>query len=161
MDNREAFEARLMALISYAVRQGILSDRDRVYALNRLLALFGQSTFTRWAEFERRTTVSVDSDGLAILEKTNALLPAAEVDATEALTCLPTILSGLLSDAASLGLVDVDSITSCDLFDTAIMDCVTAPPSQVQAQFYDLWQADPVDATNWAYAFAQRTFFFF
>lgn len=63
--------------------------------------------------------------------------------------CTP-ILEGMLEYAVEKGLIE-DTITTKDLFDTRIMNCVMPRPSEVNAQFKHLYQQSPQDATQYFY----------
>lgn len=68
---------------------------------------------------------------------------------------LPAILEPLLDYAAQSGLLPHDSIAFRDLFDTALMGCVTPPPSAVIQQFQSLYETGPQQATDWFYELNQ------
>ena len=63
--------------------------------------------------------------------------------------CTP-ILSEMLDYAVKNNLIE-DTVTSKDLFDTRIMNCVMPRPSEVVFKFNDLYQTNPVHATNYFY----------
>ena len=69
---------------------------------------------------------------------------------------LEEILGGILDYAVANGLCD-DDITSRDLFDTKIMGILTPMPREVIAIFNELYQNDPVKATDWYYQFSYDT----
>lgn len=70
---------------------------------------------------------------------------------------LADFLDALTNDAAQRGLLEENSIVYRDLFDTALMGRLCAPPSQVQATFASLYADDPQAATDWYYALSQDT----
>ena len=69
---------------------------------------------------------------------------------------LEEILGGILDYAVEKGLCD-DGITARDIFDTRIMGAITPMPREVIAKFYQLYQQDPVQATDWYYNFSCDT----
>ena len=69
---------------------------------------------------------------------------------------LEGILSGLLHYACEKGLCD-DNITARDLFDTRIMGALTPMPREVIAKFYEKYDRNPVQATDWYYKFSCDT----
>ena len=69
---------------------------------------------------------------------------------------LEEILGGILDYACQRGLCQ-DDITSRDLFDTKIMGILIPMPREVIAIFRELYQQDPVKATDWYYQFSCDT----
>ena len=69
---------------------------------------------------------------------------------------LEEILGGILDYACQNGLC-ADDITSRDLFDTKIMGILTPMPREVIAIFNELYNQDPVKATDWYYRFSCDT----
>ncbi len=63
---------------------------------------------------------------------------------------LEEILAGMLDYAVEKGLCN-DDITSRDIFDTRIMGAVTPMPREIIRDFYNKYEADPVEATDWYY----------
>ena len=63
---------------------------------------------------------------------------------------LEDILGGLLDYAVSAGIIE-DSTTYRDLFDTRLMGILTPRPSVVRKTFKELYEEDPVKATDWYY----------
>ena len=91
----------------------------------------------------------------------NALLERMKLNsftAPEALEIRPVneLLDILTDDAAARGLCEDDS-TGRDLFDTALMSCLTPRPSEVRRQFGALLAQDPKKATDWYYAMSGAT----
>lgn len=118
-------------LSDYAVSAGLIAPADRRYAINSLLEVLQLN--------------EIPEEGGEIADPGAPLPPLSD------------ILAQLLAIAAKRGLVDADSIVSCDLFDTKLMGRLTPPPSQVIRRFYDLYQRSPQEATNWYYRFNQDT----
>ena len=63
---------------------------------------------------------------------------------------LEDILAGILDYACEKGLCD-DNITARDIFDTRVMGALTPMPREIIRQFYERYDRDPVDATDWYY----------
>lgn len=64
---------------------------------------------------------------------------------------LEEILSDLCDHAAKSGLLDADTVTCRDLFDTSLMGALTPPPSTVIAKFFFLYHEAPSKATEYYY----------
>ncbi|MCR5040939.1 MAG: UDP-glucose--hexose-1-phosphate uridylyltransferase [Clostridia bacterium] len=88
---------------------------------------------------------------LAVLKKDSFSFPQTAPAAP-----LEEILRVLLDYAHENGLID-ESVTRRDLFDTAVMGALTPRPSSVIEKFYSLYEKDPVSATDYYYAFSQKT----
>lgn len=93
----------------------------------------------------------------------NALLGALNLDEIEsdpsqeiAPRPLVEVLNTLIDYAVEKGLCD-DHIEARDLFDTRLMGILTPPPRQVRHEFYDRYDEDARDATDWYYNFSQET----
>lgn len=67
------------------------------------------------------------------------------------------ILEDMLTYAYKNGLLEEDSITMKDLFDTKIMGVVTPAPSIVRRKFHELYQVSPKAATDFFYDFSKET----
>ena len=67
------------------------------------------------------------------------------------------ILDDILDYAAEQKILEDDTITNRDLFDTKIMGALTPLPSQVQKRFWEKYQESPKVATDDYYAFCQAT----
>ena len=63
---------------------------------------------------------------------------------------LEDILAGILDYAVSAGLIE-DSSTYRDLFDTKLMGILTPRPSVIRKTFKELYEKNPVEATDWYY----------
>ncbi len=63
---------------------------------------------------------------------------------------LHVILEALCDYAAENGLID-GGVTERDLFDTALMGCFTARPSEIRKKFAALYADSPEKATDWFY----------
>ncbi len=77
----------------------------------------------------------------------------APVDIDEALPTADPVLENLLDYAAEKALIENTS-TRRDLFDTLLMDCVTARPAEVVRRFESLHAQSPERATDYFYQFS-------
>lgn len=114
------------ALLKYGRDTGLLRGKtDEYYAANRLLDCLG--------------------------------LDAYEPDAPvpEGVGGLEAILKPLLDFALSQGLIEEDTVTYRDLFDTRLMDCLMPRPSEVEARFWSLYMQSPEEATAYFYRLSQ------
>ena len=119
------------ALVSYGLTTGLIEKEDVIYTQNRLLELFKLDGFEPAEEASNLPTVHIKD-----LEK---------------------ILKGLLDYASQNGLFTDDGIVYRDLFDTKIMGCLVARPSEIERKFLELYNKSPKEATNWFYKFSQDT----
>ena len=94
-------------LVAYGLNQGLVDPEDEVYVTNRLLELF-QLT---------------EHEGTA-----------KEVRSERELS---QILNDMLEYACRQGMLEEETITEKDLFDTKIMGILTPHPSVVRRQFWD------------------------
>lgn len=67
------------------------------------------------------------------------------------------ILEDMLTYAYENGLIEDDTITTKDLFDTKIMGMITPQPSVVQRKFEEFYGQSPKQATDYYYSFSQAT----
>ena len=94
---------------------------------------------------------------------TNRLLEVMELDEYEEPeeieddTPLEEILKDLLDEAYASGVLEDNGIASRDLFDTKLMGCLVARPSEVIRAFMDHYAKSPVEATDFFYKFSQDT----
>ena len=117
----------ISALVTYAEQNGLITEDDRVYAVNALL--------------ERLRLDSYEA-------------PAAQEHAEA--RPVHELLDTLTDYAVAQGLC-ADDPTARDLFDTGLMGCLTPRPSQVRQQFRALLAEDPKRATDWYYALSGAT----
>jgi len=114
-------EPALGALIEYAVTSGLITTDDVPYVRNRVLEVL------RIPDYDPAAEATADHS------------PQADVD---------TLLAPLLDDATRRGLIEPDTTTQRDLWDTAIMGSFVAPPTTVNARFWSHYAHDPVLATD-------------
>ena len=67
------------------------------------------------------------------------------------------ILDDFCDYAVENGLIETDTITNRDLFDTALMGLITPPPSVVRSAFDILYDESPKMATDFYYQFSKDT----
>lgn len=67
------------------------------------------------------------------------------------------ILSDMTDYAVKHGLIEEDTITNRDLFDTKIMGIITPMPSMIRNRFSELYAYSPKHATDYYYQFSQDT----
>ena len=67
------------------------------------------------------------------------------------------ILSDMMDYALESGLLEEDTITNRDLFDTKIMGVITPMPSTVRNKFRELYEKSPKLATDFYYDFSKDT----
>ncbi|MBQ8845645.1 MAG: hypothetical protein IJ006_00715 [Lachnospiraceae bacterium] len=59
------------------------------------------------------------------------------------------ILEDMMTRALELGIMEDDTVTTKDLFDTKIMGLITPMPSQIRARFKELFAEEPKLATEY------------
>ena len=121
---------QITLLADYAIAKDLIGPEDRLYVINRLLALFGESEY----EAPDDTSDLIRRD-------------AAEID-------LPQVLGALTDIAQEKGLLKSEGITGRDLFDTEIMGVLTPRPSETARTFRALYAQSPEKATDWFYGFS-------
>lgn len=121
-------------LVRYGVSAGLIEDADIIYTTNRLLELFGLEDF----------------DDNLLKDVLNPINPA-EYD-------LEGLLKQMLDYAAQSGLLQDNTIVYRDLFDTKIMGCLVARPSEITEKFMTILNTQGAKAaTDWYYNFSQNT----
>ena len=111
-------------LVSYGMLNGLITEDDKVYVINRLLELFDKKNFV-WSDEQVRP--------------------------------IHLILEDMMNYAIEQGIMEDDTITTKDLFDTKIMGLITPMPSQVREKFQRLYSESPKLATDYYYKFSQDT----
>lgn len=67
------------------------------------------------------------------------------------------ILEDMMAYAVEHGIMEDDTITTKDLFDTKVMGLITPMPSSVRAKFKALYEENPKHATDYYYKLSQDT----
>lgn len=80
-----------------------------------------------------------------------------EDDECTAVRPVNEILDDLTDYAIESGIVDAQTITARDLFDTKLMGLITPAPSAVRSRFYELYNMSPKAATDFYYDFSRAT----
>ena len=125
-------QERILELTEYGLVTGLVEKADEVYTIIRLLELFEvddieDRVFEAHAAKERMTQETAE----AVLED---------------------ILEDMMSYAYEQGIMKENSIVYKDLFDTKIMGGLVARPSEIRAEFQDLYTNDsPQAATDYFY----------
>lgn len=70
---------------------------------------------------------------------------------------LASILDDMCKYAFENGIIEDDTVTTTDLFDTKIMGLLTPAPSVVRKKFSDIYKKDSKLATDFYYEFSKRT----
>lgn len=70
---------------------------------------------------------------------------------------LASILDDMCKYAFENGIIEDDTVTTKDLFDTKIMGLLTPAPSVVRKKFNDIYKTDSKLATDFYYEFSKRT----
>lgn len=118
-------------LAVYGKKTGLLTKEDEIYTINRLLELF-----------ELDELEDLDEPALAEVEKTGV-------------EDLEDILSGMLDYAYEKGILKENGVVYRDLFDTKIMSLLMPRPGEVIKTFQELYEKDPVEATDYYYKFSR------
>ncbi len=121
-------DSAVLKLADYAEHTGLISECERVWAVNTILDVLKLDSYT---EPER----TWDPERLE----------------------LAPILEELLDDAHARGVLAENSVVYRDLFDTELMGRLTPRPYEVQRLFRLLYDQDPQKATSWYYKFSQDT----
>ena len=120
-------ELLISQLIEYAVRKKWMEDSDRIWASNRILEALRMDGF----------------DGL--------------VDIEGELPQIQQILDGICDYAYEHGVIEGNSATYHDLFDTELMGLLMPRPSEIMEAFYKKYENSPKEATDWYYEFSGDT----
>ena len=67
------------------------------------------------------------------------------------------ILSDMTDYAVEHGIIEEDTVTNRDLFDTRVMGVITPMPSDVRRKFRELYKESPKQATDFYYQFSRDT----
>lgn len=125
-------QENILKLVKYAKATGLIEKEDEVYTINRLLELF-----------------EVDDIEDATFDKINGEGDYTQEQAEEV---LEDILEEMMEYAYENGLMKENSIVYKDLFDTKIMGCLVARPSEIRNKFKSLYENEsPEAATNFFY----------
>ena len=118
-------------LIAYGTKTELIDEADKVYTINRLLELF------KLDEYEADDTSGSEEESKGRV--------------------LNEILDDMMDYALSAGIMENDTITYRDLFDTKIMGLITPAPSTIRSKFDALYKESPEAATGYYYDFSKAT----
>ena len=121
-------QERILELVKYGLTTGLVNPEDKVYTINRLLELFAVD------DIEDETFAKVEN------------LP--DWTQEEAEDALEGILSDMMYYAYEQGIMKENSIVYKDLFDTRIMGCLVARPSEVRKTFWNLYNNTSAQAAT-------------
>ncbi|MEI2641031.1 MAG: hypothetical protein V9G10_01525 [Candidatus Nanopelagicales bacterium] len=111
-------EGPLGDLLAYGIETGLIEAGDVPYVRNRILEVLRIDDYDLTAE------------------------------GSGARGTIDELLRPLLDDAAARGLIDPDTTTQRDLWDTAIMGCLVQRPSETQHKFWEDYAISPERATQ-------------
>ena len=126
-------EEAVRKLVRYGIRRKLIGREDAGYAANRLFDILRVEPSVSF-HFEEK-------EGEQIKEEAESL---------------DEILGILLDDAICRGIIE-ESITDRDLLDTRLMEVLTPRPSEVIETFWEKYEDDPEDATDYFYRLAGDT----
>ena len=109
-------------------------------------------------EYGIRNNLIDDADKTYVINRLLELfeLNSFEWKATE-VRPVHLILNDMVDYVVEKGILEQDTITNRDLFDTKIMGLITPPPSSVRKQFKELYAESPKKATDFYYKFSKDT----
>ena len=152
-------------LIEYGIHAGLINPADKIYTTNRLLEELQILEYTE-PDVTQSSGASDNGDATDIGDDAPASYDTGHTDTDDAASCdtghtdtsyLADILSGITDYAVSQGLLQQDTVTYRDLFDTKIMGLITPPPSVVRAEFERKYNISPKEATDYYYNFSKAT----
>ncbi len=124
----------ILDLVRYGLATGLICEEDQTYTTNRLL--------------EVMKIDDIPDEAFAAVAKKP--MPTQE----EAEASLEEILNRLMDYAYENGLMEENTVTYRDLFDTKLMGCLVARPSEIRAIFAALYKEDALKATDYFYKFS-------
>lgn len=124
-------QENILELVRYGLATGLITEEDQTYTTNRLLEIMKIDDIPDevFAKYEKKP------------------LPTQE----EAEGSLEDILDRLMDYAYENGLMEDNTVTYRDLFDTKLMGALVARPSEIRAKFERLYKEDSLKATDYFY----------
>ena len=125
-------QTRILELAEYGLTTGLIEKEDKTYTINKLMELLEVDDIedSVFEEFAKRAPMTQES-AEAVLED---------------------ILEDMMAYAYENGIMKENSIVYKDLFDTKIMGCLVARPSEIRAKFKDLYENESsIAATDYFY----------
>ncbi len=114
-------DIEISRLVQYGLKTGLIEEADSIYVTNCLMELLEIDNITEVANYE--TTVEDLED----------------------------ILSNMLDYAYHKHLIEENTTTDRDIFDTKIMGILVERPSSIQHKFYEKYKVSPKAATDYYY----------
>lgn len=111
-------------LVSYAINENLIKVEDRIYAQNQLYSLF------KMDGPETEEILEITDDSVSTFEE---------------------IIEGLLDKANEKGLLEDNTVTYRDLFDSKIMNIFIDRPSNINKKFQKKYKKSPQEATDYFY----------
>lgn len=125
---------RILDLADYGLAVGLIAEEDKIFTINRLLELFGIDDLAdSAAEHKKKTPMTRE----------------------EAEDSLEGILQDMLDYAYENGITQENGVVYRDLFDTKIMSLLVPRPSEVVKNFWELYQKDAKEATDYFYTLSR------
>ena len=136
----EPITENIRKLVSYGRQTGLVPEEDEVYTFNRLLELFGLDE-------------PEDCDaGDGVDTTSGANEKSADTNVTMNPEDLEAVLGQMCDYAYEKELIEENTVTYRDLFDTKIMSMLMPRPSEVIRRFRELYeQESPQAATDYYY----------
>ena len=121
-------QEKILELVEYGLVTGLVEPEDKVYTINRLLEVFrlDEMEDAVLAEYAKREPLTKE----------------------RAIAGLETLLKDMLDYAAEHGLMQDNTITYRDLFDTKIMGMLMPRPSEVRTKFVELYKTEGAKAAT-------------
>jgi UDPglucose--hexose-1-phosphate uridylyltransferase len=127
----------IAGLVQYALATGLIRQEDAIWAANRILAVMKMDELSEEAE---QAICSFDPADQSVVP------------------LLPEILSTLCDAAVESGLIEEDTVTRRDLFDTELMGALCDRPSCISQKFRQIYREEGAKAaTDWYYKFSCDT----
>lgn len=119
-------EANILELVDYGIKKCLIEKRDSIYVINRLLNLLNKMDFE------------------------------SELVETKANRKISKILEDFRVYAVEEKVVEDNTNEVLDLFDTKLMDTLAKRPSEIEKDFWSLYEESPEKATDYYYNFAKN-----
>lgn len=116
----------ILEIVAYGIDKNLIEKRDSIYMINRFLKLLNLQDF-KITEFNRKNKREIWQ-----------------------------ILEDFRKFALENNLVEDDSIEVLDIFDTEVMDILAKRPSEIEKDFWSLYEKSPKMATEYHYNFSKN-----
>lgn len=146
-------QSEIKNIVAYAYRTGLIEESDIIWALNTIALNLKvtEVTFSKEEVLEEAEKIPFDQ------VQAGEFKTASSEGVIDDGSYLENVLKSLTDYAVEQGLTEGDSVVFRDLFDTKLMGALTPRPSEVQANFSELYEEDPKVATDWYYTFSRDT----